>query len=868
MNKTVFVITLAGLLLSTGLEARGGQMVRSEVPGELVVCFESDADQVSVNEVAARWRLETVDRGFAVQSSQTILRTARAGRAGGTHMVLIRFPREIATADLLAQLNTRDGVKWCAPNYSYIGDPRELTPNDPQYASQYHHPLMKNNLAWDITLGDPSVIIAITDDGFEVTHPDLTANFWTNAGETSGDAIDNDGNGYIDDVNGWDFILNNNNPAPNNASDTHGMHVAGIAAARTNNSVGVAGTAGGSKIMALQFYDSGNGWTSSTVALSFIYAVDNGARIINTSYNIDGWVGDPTVTTAFDYLYDQGVLHFNSAGNNGQLNPPRQAFHQTLLVVNTTSADVRSSTSNYGTGVDVCAPGTSILSTLRNNAYGTNSGTSMAAPNAAGVAALIWSAHPTWTRDQVAAQLYATCDNIDAQNPTLVGLLGGGRVNSFAAVTAVLPPPKVSQTTGLPPNGGAGSIPGGTFILRFNQIMEKTTVNSAGAFTLVHAGADDTFGTGDDASIPLSWTNYKMGTNDVVFTVGGALNIGRHRVTANAGILTNPFNTALDGDGNGTGGDSWTSTFVICQGPTPANCGSCVADGTGNGFVDGRDVPAFVACALVGSPGGAPGCGCADLNVDGIINQIDVDLMAERVVKGPRGACCNTFGVCAEKTAYDCAAESGGFQGEFTSCSGFICPQPCPCGSPVNSFPYSQNFETEALCGTTCAAVCNLVGGWTNLTDGSDETNWTSDAGGTPSTPTGPSIDANQGTAAGKYLYVEASSPCFNRTAILLSPCFDISALSNPSFEFSYHMCGTDMGSLHVEVSTDNCLSWTTAMSLVGPQQPAEASPWLTGNVDLNPYTGATALRIRLRGETGASFLGDMAVDFMRVQGN
>jgi hypothetical protein len=782
-------------------------------------------------------------------------------------MVLIRFPREIATADLLAQLKTRDGVKWCAPNYNYIGDPREFTPNDPQYASQYHHPLMKNNLAWDITLGDPSIIIAITDDGFEVTHPDLAANFWSNPGETPGDAVDNDLNGYVDDVYGWDFVQNNNNVTANNGSDTHGMHVAGISAARTNNAVGVAGTAGDSRLMAIQFYDGGT-WTSSMVANSFIYATNNGAKIINTSYNIDGFVGDPTVNAAFDYLYNNGVLHFNSAGNNGQLNPPRQAFHKTLLVVNTTSTDVKSSTSNYGVGVDICAPGTSILSTLRNNTYGSNSGTSMAAPNAAGAAALIWSAHPNWSRDQVAAQLCATADNINAQNPTLVGLLGAGRVNSHAAVTAVLPPPKVSQATGLPPNDGAGGPPGATFSVKFNQIMDSASVQNAGAFSMTGAGPDETFGTGDDLSVPLSWGNYFIGTNEVVISIGGpTLGNGRYRVTANAAILTNPFGTALDGDGNGTGGDSWTSTFVICQGPTPANCGSCVADTTANGYVDGRDVPAFVNCALIGIPSPTP-CGCADLNTDGTINQIDVDLMAEMIVKGPRGACCQTSGVCVSLSAYDCAAIGGGFQGVFSSCSDFICPQPCPCGSPVNSFPYSQNFETEALCGTTCAAVCNLIGGWTNLTDGTDETNWTSDAGGTPSTSTGPSIDANPGTAVGKYLYVEASSPCFNRTAILLSPCFDISALTNPSFTFSYHMCGTDMGSLHVEVSTDNCLSWTTEMSLVGPQQPAENSPWLTGNVDLNPYAGSTALRIRLRGETGASFLGDMAVDYMRVQGN
>jgi hypothetical protein len=729
---------------------------------------------------------------------------------------------------------------------------------------------MKNNLAWDTTLGDPGIVIAVTDDGFELAHSGLNANYWTNPGEVTGDSIDNDGNGYVDDVNGWDFTYNDNNPAPA-GTDTHGIHVAGIAAARTNNAIGVAGTAGASRIMAIRFYDSANGglWTSAVVAASFNYAVNNGAKIINTSYNIDGFVSDPTVNAAFQYLYNQGVLHFNSAGNNNQLNPARQAFHQTLLVVNTTSADVRSSTSNYGTGVDICAPGTSILSTLRNNTYGTNSGTSMAAPNAAGAAALIWSAHPTWTRDQVAAQLCGTADNIDAQNPTLIGLLGAGRVNSFAAVTATLAPPKVKQVIGLPPDGGAGTITGGTFTLRFNQIMSPATVNNPAAFSLVNAGPDGAFGTGDDSSVPLTWTNYLIGTNDIVFTLGGPpLSNGRYRLTALASVLKNPFDTPLDGDGDGTGGDSWTSTFVVCQGPMRSNCGSCVADMSANGFVNAADLTGFVSCAVLGNPNAAPGCGCADLNGDGTIDQTDVSLMAEMLVRGPRGACCQTNGACAEMTVLDCAAASGGYQGAFTACAGTACPQPCPCASPINAFPYANNLETEVQCGTTCGSACNLLSGWTNITDGTDNNNWLADQGGTPSSSTGPSIDANPGTSTGKYLYVEASSPCFNSTAILLSPCFNISGLTNPTFSFAYHMCGTNMGSLHLEVSSDNCLNWTPLMSLVGPQQPLVTSPWLTGVVNLSAYSSSTALRLRFRGLTGPGFLSDMAVDDLRVFGN
>ena len=152
--------------------------------------------------------------------------------------------------------------------------------------------------------------MGITDDGVETGHEDLAANIWVNTGETAGDGIDNDGNGYVDDVNGFDFVSNNGNPNPDNSSNDHGTHVAGIAGARTNNGIGVAGTAGEATIMPLQFFISGQAWTAANIAEAFGYGADNGAQIITTSYNMDIWVGDPVVTAGYDYMYDQGVLHF------------------------------------------------------------------------------------------------------------------------------------------------------------------------------------------------------------------------------------------------------------------------------------------------------------------------------------------------------------------------------------------------------------------------------------------------------------------------------------------------------------------------------------------------------------------------------
>ncbi|MCH7813643.1 MAG: family 1 glycosylhydrolase [Planctomycetes bacterium] len=142
---------------------------------------------------------------------------------------------------------------------------------------------------------------------------------------------------------------------------------------------------------------------------------------------------------------------------------------------------------------------------------------------------------------------------------------------------------------------------------------------------------------------------------------------------------------------------------------------------------------------------------------------------------------------------------------------------------------------------------------------------WAIDQGGTPSTSTGPNMDANPGTSTGNYAYTESSGSCSNSTAILLSPCYDISGMTDPLLLFAYHMYGADTGSINVEVSTNDCLSWNTEFSLVGEQQSGNGDAWKYAVVDLGDYTGATDLRIRFRGVTGGGFNSDMAIDDMTV---
>lgn len=604
MFRCAAVLAIVLAVFAPQVLAQKGDVQRSEVPGEFVISLRSGAKRPDLAAVVGQWKLPA---DMAVRTSRLMFRWQQPGHRHFTNIIALHLPAGTPSAAVISQLESRPEVEWAAPNYSYTGNVKELVPNDPQYGSQYHHPLMQNDLAWDITLGSSSIIMAVTDDGVDLDHEDLITNIWTNTGEIAGNGVDDDSNGYIDDVNGWDFSTGDNDPNPNTGGDDHGTHVAGICGGRTNNSTGIAGTAGGCTIMPIQWYGVGS-WTSTVISDSFAYATDNGAHIINTSYNMNGWVGDATVIAAFQYLYDNGVLHFNSAGNGNELNPARQAFHQTMLVASTTSTDARSSFSNYGTGVDIAAPGSSIFATGIGDTYITKSGTSMAAPNAAGVAALIWSANPAWTRDQVAAQIYGTADNIDAQNPGYEGLLGGGRVNSYRALTETLPAPQATSAPGLPDEGGSGPDPAGSFAVRFDQIMDPVSVNNPGAFSLTYAGPDGTIGTGDDVAIALSWGAYMISSNEASVTVA-TLGIGNYRLTAHASILENPFGTDLDGDGDGTAGDDWHLNFAII---------TCAGDLTGDNLINVQDLLAMLT-AWGPNPGHA-----ADLNGDDTVDVADL----------------------------------------------------------------------------------------------------------------------------------------------------------------------------------------------------------------------------------------------------
>src|SRR5919199_2970716 len=243
------------------------------------------------------------------------------------------------------------------------------------------------------------VVVAVVDSGVDYTHPDLDGNIWVNSDEIAGDGVDNDNNGFVDDVRGWDFLANDNSPMDEVG---HGTHVAGIIAAE-NNGIGVTGVAYNATIMPVRVIDS-NGGKSTNIAAGIRYAVNNGANVINLSLG-GGYSSE--IESAINYAFDHNVVVVMAAGNQSASQPssPANLAKQRGIAVGAVDTTNRMADFSNKAGIlpldYIVAPGVSIYSTTPGNTYQSFSGTSMASPYVAGVAALLRSANPNLTAAQV-----------------------------------------------------------------------------------------------------------------------------------------------------------------------------------------------------------------------------------------------------------------------------------------------------------------------------------------------------------------------------------------------------------------------------------------------------------------------------------
>jgi len=350
---------------------------------------------------------------------------------------VVKYSSGIDPLILASKISELEDVEWAEPKFVY---PVEFVPNDPFYSLQYALKKIKAQEAWDITQGDTSIVIAIIDSGVDWDHPDLQANVWINWDETPNNAVDDDFNGYIDDVRGWDFGGLNGTPDNNPMEDRpdHGTHVAGDASAVTDNFIGIASMGYKSKIMPVKTnrddFRSISGSPFIVYGYEGIkYAADNGAIIINCSWGGGGYslLGQEII----NYATSLGALIVAAAGNNNSFGSFYPAsYNNVLSVAATDESDLKASFSNYGSGVDVSAPGVNIYSTWQNDTYTSGAGTSFSSPIVAGLAALVKARFPSYNPNQIAEQIRINCDDISSINPGYVNQLGRGRVNAFKSL--------------------------------------------------------------------------------------------------------------------------------------------------------------------------------------------------------------------------------------------------------------------------------------------------------------------------------------------------------------------------------------------------------------------------------------------------
>jgi serine protease len=424
------------------------------MPDIIVVAFVEDYSplQTYMSDGTILTGIEEVDelnRNFSAFKMRSLFPGAeKHGRLDMAGYYAISFEDAPELMTLLEAYDKLDAVEHVEPDGIH---PVFYEPNDPMLNQQWALVNVQAREAWDICQGNPEIILGIPDTGVDWDHPDLEADVWENEAEINGDErVDDDGNGYEDDYRGWDWVTGGYlcdvgggedcYTADNDPMDFagHGSHCGGIAAAVTDNGVGISGLGFNCKIMALRIgwhATDGNGYIGMSFAASaFYYATDNGAVGLSCSWGSSNSGG---LGAATDYAISHGLIVVTAAGNSNNQTPSYLGNRTDVMAVAATnSSDQKASFSCYGSWVDVSAPGVNIRSTIFDDSYANWDGTSMASPHVLGLAGLIWSAEPELTRQEVVDRIEDTADNIDGLNPGYEGLLGSGRINAYAALAS------------------------------------------------------------------------------------------------------------------------------------------------------------------------------------------------------------------------------------------------------------------------------------------------------------------------------------------------------------------------------------------------------------------------------------------------
>lgn len=428
-------LAVSALAYSEVAVAKDFNLDQAHVPDQLVVRFAPAMVKTKRSALQAR---------FGAKSLHTF-------QSGAQQWQLPSKGDERALFALAKTLAAQSGVLSVEANTILHAD--ATIPNDPDFGKLYG---MNNDgstggvagasihaaEAWDLTTGSKSVVVGVIDTGIDYTHPDLKDNMWTNSGETGLDAngvdkasngVDDDNNGYIDDWHGWDFVNNDNDPMDDAG---HGTHVSGTIGARGNDGVGVVGVNWDVSIVGLKFLSASGSGTLVDAVKAIEYSNSLGVTLTSNSWGGGGY--SDTMDAAIKVADEKGILFVAAAGNDSANNdrdphyPSSYAGDNIIAVAATDNKDAIASFSCFGAAtVDVAAPGVDIYSSAPGNIYKILSGTSMATPHVAGIAALIKSHYPDATAAQIKARILNTVDPVASlQGVTLTG----GRVNAFNAL--------------------------------------------------------------------------------------------------------------------------------------------------------------------------------------------------------------------------------------------------------------------------------------------------------------------------------------------------------------------------------------------------------------------------------------------------
>ncbi|MDD5064748.1 MAG: S8 family serine peptidase [Phycisphaerae bacterium] len=387
---------------------------------------------------------------------------------------LVELPAGMTVEEALKKFNKKGGILYAEPDYKITFG--STFPNDTSFNDLWGlHNIGQSGgtsdadidapEAWDISTHS-DIIVAVIDSGVDYTHPDLADNIWINTGEVPDNGIDDDDNGYIDDIRGWNFDPNNNDPMD---YEPHGTHCAGIVGAVGNNEEGITGVCWNVKIMALNIDTAPYTWEAfvSNACKAIDYAVDNGAQVLNASWGTQDY--SQSLMDKICVAGEAGVLFVACAQNqanfsslNNDIRPIYPASYDLdniIAVLATNHNDGIWSGSHYGaTSVDLGAPGSDILSCVPGGDYESWDGTSMATPYVAGACALIWSRNQSLNYLQVRDIILNTVDPIQALNGKCVT---GGRLNLYKAITAV---PALDLTKADNVTDGSSVLPGDDII--------------------------------------------------------------------------------------------------------------------------------------------------------------------------------------------------------------------------------------------------------------------------------------------------------------------------------------------------------------------------------------------------------------------